>query len=93
MPVKPAANGVSYPASSPSNRLICRSLICSAGLPSQESNAKPSGVLQTESSSAFAEKSSLQAKPVPGFPPWLGVSSRKGPLLQKEEKEGGRQRE
>jgi hypothetical protein len=85
-------NGVSYPASSTYNRLICRSLICSAGLPSQDSNAEPSSVFQTESSSALAEKSSLQATPVSGFPPWLGVSSRKGPLLQKEEK-GGRQRE
>lgn len=45
-----------------------------------------------QSSSALAEKSSVQEMPVPGFPPWLGVSSRKGPLLQKEEK-GGRQRE
>lgn len=81
-------NGVACPASSLSSRLICRSLICSARLPSQDLDAKLDEVLQVESCSALAEENILQEKPVPGFPLYLGVTSRKGPLLQKEEKGG-----
>lgn len=82
-------NVAPYLEFSPTNRLICRSLSFSAELPSQDPDAKPSGVLQAQNCSVLAEVSSLQAKPVPGFPPCLGVSSRKRALAAEEEKGAG----
>lgn len=82
--------GAPYPASSLANTLICRSLIFSAGLLSQDPDTKPGGVLQAESFSVLAEERLVcrQNLCLASLPGWISVAG-KGPCCRRRRRGAG----